>query len=78
MSPPFAAELNTDPLPLWVVVRLTPLGTDPARTIVELSNHGYGRGEQWNRVYEFFVRNWAEILYRLQRTVVDPSFAPHW
>ena len=77
-SPPFAAELNVDPLPLWVEVRLTPLETDRSRTIVELANYGYGRGEQWDRVYEFFVRNWGEVLYRLDRVVVDPDFHPRW
>jgi uncharacterized protein YndB with AHSA1/START domain len=78
MSPPFASELNEDPLPLWVEVRLTPLEIDRSRTIVELASHGYGRSEQWDRVYEFFVRNWGEVLYRLDRVVVDPDFQPSW
>lgn len=77
-APPFAAELNTVPLPLWVEVRLSALDTELPRTVVVLENHGYGRSEQWDRVYEFFVRGWSEILYRLQRKAADPDFAAHW
>lgn len=76
--PPFAAHLNRDPQPLWVEVTLSSLAGAPGHTEVKLANYGYGRGPDWDRVYEFFVRNWGEILYRLDRAVVDPTFVNSW
>lgn len=66
-SPPFANELNTDPLPTWVEVQLETLSQDPDRTLLHLSHRGFGEGPQWDRVHAFFERNWFEILYRLKR-----------
>jgi uncharacterized protein YndB with AHSA1/START domain len=64
-APPFAGELNVEPLPTWVEVRFEPLDGDSDKTKVRLAHHGFGRGENWDLTYEFFVRGWASILYRL-------------
>lgn len=64
--PHFAAELNTDPLPTWVEVRFEPYSTDPDRSLVRVSHKGFGRGEAWDRSYDFFQRNWFDILFRLK------------
>ena len=64
-APPFASQFNTQPLPTWVEVRLEPLEGDSGRTVVLMAHHGFQRGHDWDRVYEFFVRSWASVLYRL-------------
>jgi uncharacterized protein YndB with AHSA1/START domain len=64
-APPFAGELNVEPLPTWVEVSFTPLAGSDRKTQVRLAHHGFQRGEKWDLVYEFFVRGWASILYRL-------------
>jgi uncharacterized protein YndB with AHSA1/START domain len=64
-APPFAGELNTNPLPTWVEVSFTPLAGNVHKTEVRLAHHGFGRGGNWDMTYEFFVRGWASIVYRL-------------
>jgi uncharacterized protein YndB with AHSA1/START domain len=64
-APPFAGELNTEPLPTWIEVSFAPLAGNTDKTELRLAHHGFGRGENWDRTYEFFVRGWASILYRL-------------
>lgn len=63
--PPFASELNVQPLPTWIEVRLEPLEGHPDKTVIRVAHHGFQRGDNWDRVYEFFVRAWASVLYRL-------------
>lgn len=71
-APPFARELNTNPLPTWVDVVFEPL-TDNT-TIVHLEHLGFGRGGKWDAVVETFWRWWMQILYRLGRhTATRPS-----
>lgn len=76
-APPyFASELNLQPLPMWVVVTLSP---EPGRqhTLVQVQHHGFGRSALWDRVFEFYVRAWPEILLRLQRdAVAHPGWRP--
>ena len=64
-APPFAGELNVDPLPTWIEVSFAPLAGNADKTELRLAHHGFGRGEKWDRTYEFFVRGWSSILYRL-------------
>jgi uncharacterized protein YndB with AHSA1/START domain len=64
-APPFAAELNINPLPTWVEVNLKPLHSNPNKSQLTLSHFGFKRVGKWTRVYEFFVRNWSAILFRL-------------
>lgn len=63
--PPFASELNINPLPTWVEVDFEALEKNPNKTHVSLKHYGFKRGEKWENVFEFFSRNWALILYRL-------------
>lgn len=70
-APPFAAELNTSPLPTWVDVSFEPLGDD--RTVVHLRHHGFGRGGSWDLLVETFWRWWMDILHRLDRYLVIDS-----
>lgn len=48
----------------WSVVRFEPLG--PSRTRVVITGLGYGEGEDWDRLYEFFDKGNAFLLTRLQ------------
>lgn len=66
-APPFAAELNTDPLPTWVEIEFERFSEDPDRTLLRLSHRGFREGGPWDRTYDFFQRNWFEVLYRLKR-----------
>ncbi len=71
--PYFAHELNTRPLPTWVEVRFSPFSDDGFSTLVEMEHHGFGRSDQWNLVYDFFKRNWFDVLYRLKRYCEGPT-----
>ena len=64
--PVFAEELNVDPLPTWVEIRLEPVGKNGDQTLVRLDHHGFGEGPQWDRCYDFFERGWFDILFRLK------------
>ncbi len=68
VSPPFAPELNTKPLPTWTEVQLSALEDQPDRTHLHLEHHGFERGGSWDPVYEIFWRWWGDILFRLQKT----------
>jgi len=65
--PPFASELNRKPLPTWVEVSFQSLANNPGKTHICVAHHGFKRGAKWDKAYEFFVRGWASILYRLDR-----------
>ncbi|MCK4766096.1 MAG: SRPBCC domain-containing protein [Candidatus Aminicenantes bacterium] len=64
-APPWAAALNKKPLPTWVVVNFRPLKNKPGKTHIILTHQGFKRAGSWDRTYEFFVRNWSGILFRL-------------
>lgn len=64
--PWFARELNAPPLPTWVEVRFEPLSETPPRTVVHVTHHGFGRGENWDRCFAFFQRGWFQVLFRLK------------
>ncbi len=66
-APPFASELNTRPLPQWVEVDIEADRELAGYSMVRLRHHGLGRGEKWDRTFEFFYRAWPQILYRLDR-----------
>lgn len=48
----------------WSVVRFEPLG--PERTRVVITGLGYGEGEDWDRLYQFFEQGNAYLLSRLK------------
>ena len=63
--PPFASELNTKPLPTWVELTFQSIKNNPNKTHVSLKHSGFKRGGKWDKAYEYFVRNWSIILFRL-------------
>jgi len=63
--PPFACELNTKPLPTWVEVTFQSLKNHPGKTHVSLKHFGFKKGSLWEKAYEYFVRNWGLVLFRL-------------
>jgi uncharacterized protein YndB with AHSA1/START domain len=65
--PPFAAELKQNG-PTRVDVTFEPLAGQPQRTHVRLEHSGFGRGGAWDRLYEFFVGGWYDILFRLEQS----------
>lgn len=75
---PTAPELDLQGLRLWVEIRFVPVGSNGTRTSVELTAHGFGQGADWDRVFDFDARSWAEILYALDRVIVDPGYRPAW
>ena len=64
--PVFAEELNVDPLPTWVEIRLEPFGKNGDQTLVRFDHYGFGEGPQWDKCYDFFERGWFDILFRLK------------
>lgn len=64
--PPFAAELKSAG-PTRVDLSFEALPGQPHRTHLHLEHSGFPRGGAWDGVYEFFVRAWSDILFRLER-----------
>ena len=60
-APPQYPDIRTERT--WVVVELTagPLNT----TRVELSHLGWGEGDEWDQVFQYFKRAWDIVLGRL-------------
>jgi len=63
--PPFAGEFNIIPLPTWVEITFQALKNNPKKTHISLTHYGFKSGSKWNEAYQFFVRNWSLILFRL-------------
>ncbi|MFQ5652793.1 MAG: hypothetical protein ACE5IY_22910 [bacterium] len=53
----------------WVVVFFGAVGE--AQTEVEVYHMELGVGDQWDRVYHFFDRNWDAILERLNQSFAE-------
>jgi uncharacterized protein YndB with AHSA1/START domain len=49
----------------WVVVQLEPQGAGATR--VKVTHLGWGEGEEWEQVFDYFVRAWRVVLGRLER-----------
>ncbi len=68
-APPSFPRLRK--LKTWVVVQLKVESS--VKTRVVLTHAGWGYGEDWNQVYEYFVRAWDIVLDRLyQRFSIGP------
>ncbi len=67
MAPPFAAELNTQPLPTWVDVTIDPAERLPGHSVVRVRHYGFDRGPLWDQLYEYFTTAWSGVLFRLDR-----------
>lgn len=50
----------------WVVVQFYPLAQDQAR--VRLTHLGWREGEEWEKVFQYFLRAWDIVLGRLELT----------
>lgn len=63
--PRSVGHLNTRPVPTWVELTFEPFG-DAERTEIHLFHRGFGEGTDWDTGYDFFLRNWFEVLFRLK------------
>jgi len=59
-------HLNTRPLPTWVELTFEPFGSGE-KTEIHLLHKGFGQGADWDTGFDFFLRNWFEVLYRLKQ-----------
>jgi uncharacterized protein YndB with AHSA1/START domain len=50
--------------PTWVVVQLYSLGKNEVR--VRLTHMGWGEGDEWDKVFQYFKRAWDIVLGRLE------------
>jgi uncharacterized protein YndB with AHSA1/START domain/uncharacterized protein YciI len=64
--PPFAASLNSLPLPTWIELRFDPANGDREKTHISISHLGFGQGEKWDEAFDFFQMSaWPSVLKRL-------------
>ena len=49
----------------WVVVQFCPLASEQTR--VRLTHLGWREGEEWEKVFQYFLRAWDIVLGRLER-----------
>ena len=52
-----------------VVLQFEALG--PQQTRVRLTQHGWGAGDEWDQVYEYFAKAWPRVLESLRSTVAS-------
>lgn len=71
--PKFIDHLNRRPLPTWVELRFEKFG-DKGQTEVHLYHLGFGDGPDWDQGFDFFLRSWFSVLFRL---TVYQSAATH-
>lgn len=62
-----------------VTIRLDPI--DDNHTRVHLSRDGWGDGEEWDRVFDYFTRAWGRIVlpflkYRFEHGPIDWNHPP--
>lgn len=51
-----------------VVVRLEESGRGKVKVL--LSHHGWGKGREWDKLYDYFDKAWASVLGNLKRRFV--------
>lgn len=65
--PPLGAELNTQPFPTWVEVRIDPVPGQPGQSVVHLQHFGFPHSEKWDKAFAVFRdRNWPHVLATLK------------
>ena len=52
-----------------VVIRLTQL--DPNKTKLSLTHSGWGDDEEWNKVYDYFIVAWGEVVLPFLKHSLD-------
>ncbi len=72
-SPPSVPELRDAGELTRVMVRLEEIA--PQRTLVTVTQLGFGAGEAWDRSVEYFERAWPHVLDRLQEVFAARSAA---
>lgn len=65
-GPPWATEMNVEPLPTKVDVRFAPAKGLASRTHVTLIHSGYGTGANWDKSRAYFERGWRRVLDRFE------------
>ncbi|HXO43579.1 MAG TPA: SRPBCC domain-containing protein, partial [Thermoanaerobaculia bacterium] len=75
--PPFGPELNTEPFPTWVEVRLEPVAGHADQTVVHFQHLGFPHSPKWDACFALFRdKNWPAVLSMLQeycRTQAHPA-----
>ncbi|MFC1572492.1 SRPBCC domain-containing protein [Candidatus Eisenbacteria bacterium] len=61
-APPQFPEIRKEKT--WVVVQMDPVGED--KTLVGITHLGWCPGDDWEQVYQYFVRAWDIVLGRLE------------
>jgi len=66
-APPDFPEVRREQMKkhTWVVVQFYPVAQD--RTKVRLTHLGWKEGEEWEKVFQYFLRAWDIVLGRLER-----------
>jgi len=70
-APPAHPEIRQ--LRTQVVLQFSDAGE--GKTHLRLVNHGYGAGEKWDPVYDYFDNAWGFVLENLRKRFVD---GPRW
>lgn len=74
-APPSIPEIRALGPAAWVVVRFDETGDNRVR--VRVTHLGFGKGEGWDKTYEYFDRAWGRVLewleYRFAKGPVDWS-----
>lgn len=73
-APPSIPRLREAGVRTQVVVQLEGLGG--GETLVRLTQHGFGEGEDWERYYAYFDRAWGKVLAQLKQSYVKPGSQP--
>jgi uncharacterized protein YndB with AHSA1/START domain len=64
--PKYIGHLNSRPFPTWVELRFERFGNGD-QTDIHFYHRGFGDGPDWDQGFEFFQRNWFEVLFRLKQ-----------
>jgi len=66
-APPQFAEVRRQQMRkhTWVVLQFYPLAKDQTR--VRLTHLGWREGDEWEKVFQYFLRAWDIVLGRLER-----------
>jgi uncharacterized protein YndB with AHSA1/START domain len=73
-APPGIPRLRAASVRTQVVVHLVSLGA--RETLVRLTQHGFGDGEDWDKYHAYFDRAWGEVLAQLKQHCAAPPGSP--
>lgn len=55
---------------VYTIVVLQFREIEPGKVKVVLSEHGWGKGEDWDKLYDYFDRAWSQVLGNLKKRFV--------